>query len=242
MANTLLSIGNSLHKDFNVIIVDDASGDNISLPDVSFPVELIKIKDKYWKNNDVACNTALLAALAHSPDIIIMQNAECKHFGDVITYAAENTTSSNYIPFSCFSLDEHNTFNASCDIPNLIESNKRGVNWDGELGWYNHPVYRNVGYEFCAAITANNIIAINGYDERFMDGWGYGDNYLKYRIQLLGLKFETPESPFVIHQWHYSGISYSPEKNALIRRNKELYAELMGNKEIKAEHLITKNF
>lgn len=242
LANTLLSMGLSEHEDFFAVIVDDCSGDTISIPETRFPVTLLHVENKYWKNNDVAGNIGIYEALRHNPGAIILQNAECRHEGDIISYVSSNITDKNYIPFCCFSLNEYYTFNKGYDLYQVISQNNKTVLCDGDLGWYNHPVYRNVGYEFCAAISIKNMIVLNGYDERFMHGWGYGDNYLKHRVKLLGLNFETPESPFVVHQWHYSASHASGSMDKYISDNRALFIAASAENKIKAEHIITPNF
>ena len=120
----------------------------------------------------------------------------------------------------------------------VLVYNNRGANKDGDDAWYNHSVYRPVAYEFCAAITAKNIIHMNGYDERFMYGWGYADNYFLHRAKCLGLKVSIIDEPHVIHQWHYSGQD-NPNKQELIKQNKELYEDLKRSNQFRALHIIT---
>jgi len=167
--------------------------------------------------------------LSHNPDIIILQNAESYHAGDILGYAEQNLTDDNYIAFPCYSLAETDAL-----PPEKI--NNRGASHDGEGAWYNHPTYRPVGYHFCAAITANNLRKLNGFDERFMYGIGYDDNYFLQQIQNLGLRIDIPPDPIVYHQWHYSVKHNDPR---LIADNAELYSSLKSCKEFKARHLIT---
>ena len=241
---TIKSIGKTLHDNYNVIIVDDGGEDEIKLSNKNVPIEVIKIhsQDKTWKNPDPSYNTGILAALKHNPDIIIIQNAECEHEGDIITYAAEHITPDNYIPFACFSLNKDITFSNDYDLFKLSQDNHKCAVFDGDLGWYHHPIYKNTGFDFCSAMTAENMIKLNGFDERFIEGWGYGDNFLKHRIKVLGLKFETPEYPFVYHQWHYDNLSVKENRNEAIHTNKILYGQLSNSKEYRAAHLITKDF
>ena len=244
LSKTLESISNSLHDNFNVIIVDDASDEDIVLPELDYPVNVIKInkEEKIWNNPEPAYNTCISFALSYyNPDVIIIQNAECKHFGDVINYAAVNITNENYIPFACFSLDKDHTFSEEQNIDEIINSNNRSAVFDGDLGWYNHPKYRTVNYDFCAAISASNMIKLNGYDERFSSGLAFGDDFLIHRIHLLGLKIETPTYPFVAHQWHYDIKPTVENKQQLFEQNKQLFNSLKSESEYKAKHIITKD-
>ena len=235
---TLFSIAKSSHKDFEVIIVDDCSPDDIILPEVDFSVTAIKMKDKTWTNPEPAYNTGIIEALKGNPDIIILQNAECYHSGDILSYA-QKINSENYISFGCYSLNKETTF-SDHNISEVIQANNVRAVDNGQNAWYNHPVHRPVGYDFCSAISADNLRKLNGYDERFSLGCAYGDDYLIERVKMLGLKIEITETPFVVHQWHYSN-PYHPDHELLCRRNAELLKQLVPENNYRAEHLFTPN-
>jgi GT2 family glycosyltransferase len=160
-------------------------------------------------------------------DMIIMQNAECYHAGDIIGYAKENLKKDNYIAFPCYSLSKDDTL-----PPQWL--NNRCASHDGDSAWYNHPTYRPVGYHFCAAITADNLRKLNGFDERFKDGKDYEDNFLLHQIRSLGLRIDIPAEPYVFHQWHYS----TPRAGG---SNAELYHKLIQTEGYRAVHLITQD-
>jgi len=168
---------------------------------------------KDYFNSGVAYNRAFIEALKYDPNIVIIQNGECYHAGDIIGYAEKHLTDKNYISFGCYSLPKDSP------IPPVVIWNE-GASFDGQGAWYNHPKYRPVGYHFCSAITASNLRKINGFDERFKDGKDYEDNYLLHQIKKLGLTIEITADPFVYHQWHYS----SPRAGG---SNKELYESLI---------------
>jgi len=244
LKRTLLSLEQSTCKDFVVIVVDDASEENLVLPETSYQCDLITIRkeDKTWQNPEPAYNFGILKALSYSPEIIIIQNAECLHIGDVISYAADHITENNYIPFKCLALDETTTFDPSIDLVPLTQSIKHGESREGELAWYHHPTYRNCNLEFCAAISAKNMVFLNGYDERFMYGVSYGDNFWLHRINIMGLEIETPDSPMVAHQWHFYPWYWERMTSTRANLNAALYNSLMIEHRRKAEHLITPDF
>ncbi len=219
--------------DFFVVIVDDNSKDDIQLPEVSYPIKVLKTLDKIWTNPEPAYNIGIQEAMREKPDVIVLQNAECYHVGDVLSYA-ERVTDSTYISFSCFSIGKEHTFNR------VLKLRNKGASKDGEDAWYNHPVYRPVGYDFCSAITRKNLLRLNGYDERFSYGCGYGDDYLLARIKMMGLSVEIPTNPFVVHQWHYS-LPETEGKQDLVMRNRVLLSQLVPRREIKAKHIITED-
>jgi glycosyltransferase involved in cell wall biosynthesis len=216
-------------KGFFVVVVDDCSRQEIVLPELPFDVKVIKMQDKTWAIGVPAWNTGLLYALSKTPDIIIIQNAECLHHGDILSYA-NKVTEENYISFGCYS-------QAKGEEPGSV-INPRGATFDGESAWYNHPEYRPVGYHFCSAISANNMKKINGFDERFSNGVGYDDDYLLHQIRCLGLKIEITTDPFVIHQWH-EHTHYPGDEGTLFWKNEAIFRELCKDNNHKAQHLLT---
>jgi len=233
---TLYSLLKSEHKDFEVIIVDDGSPDDIIIPRVDYEVTVIKITDKRWTNPEPAYNTGINFACSRSPEIIMIQNAECYHEGDIMSYA-QRVTDESYISFGCYSLDKETTY-ADHKIREVIAGNNAGAVVDGANAWYNHPELRPVGYDFCSAIKTENIKKLNGFDERFSEGWAYGDDYLLHRIKKLGLNIEITAEPFVVHQWHYNR-TRPADWGDRVARNSKLFSELSQTDTIRAEHIYT---
>ena len=211
---------------FRVVIVDDGSDEEIKLPELGFEVVILKTYRKTWMQGDPAWNIGLYYALLKEPEIVIIQNAECYHVGDILSYA-RRVNNKTYISFGCYSQSKDGS-----DIFN------KGASFGGESAWYNHPVYRTVGYHFCTAITSDNLKRINGFDERFSFGAGYDDDYLLHQIKSLGLNIEITSEPYVVHQWHESNKTYN---NDLYKKNETIYKELIKENNFKAEHLITED-
>lgn len=233
LTKTLLSFNQSAHKNFEVVIVDDCSPVDIVLPELRYPVTIKKLSNKLWHNPDPVYNTGFKIALDKGADVIISQNPECYHVGDIISFVSR-MDNFHYITFSCFSLSQKST---ECGV---VPLNNKKATKDGEDAWYNHPIYRPVAYEFCAALTAENIQRLNGYDERMMMGWGYSDNYFLARTKLLGLKTEIIAEPYVVHQWHYSGVA-NKDRRLWTVNNEAIYKTLLTLKTYRAKHLITKD-
>jgi glycosyltransferase involved in cell wall biosynthesis len=232
LTNTLHSFLQYDPKDFFVVIVDDGSPEDIILPKLPFEVVVIKMRGKTWTNPEPAYNAGIKYALSRGADIIVLQNAECMHVNNILHYAGA-VTDKIYFSFGCYSQGKGE------DPGSVI--NMKGSEFDGESAWYNHPKYRPVGYDFCSAITAANIIKLNGYDERFSDGVGYGDNYLLARIRMLGIMVYITEFPYVIHQWHYT-TEYGEERFKALEKNRHLYNKLIQDRNPRAVHLITNDF
>jgi glycosyltransferase involved in cell wall biosynthesis len=223
---TLESYCKSESKDFNVIIVDNNSDEDIVLPELPFKVKVIKLKAGY--DYISAHNMGFIEALKKNPDIIIITHSECCHSGDVISYA-KNVTDRSYISFGCYSLSEGQE-------PETVVINNRHNTYDGDSAWYNHPVYRPAKHHFCSAITAKNLKLLNGFDERFSGGVAYDDDYFIEQINRLGLKIEETSFPFVFHQWHFSAWK---TKSDLIYKNAELFNSLKNETDFRAKHILT---
>jgi len=185
----------------------------------------------------MAFNMGFKFAISGGADIILMQHAECYHVGDVISKAT-TVTNRNYISFGCYSIDEETTFSEH-DIFKVIRNNDNRARKDGENAWYNHPMKRPVGYHFCSAITVDNLKRLNGFDERFKDGIAYDDDDFISRVKLLPLRVDITDTPFVVHQWHFSGHGIIPNKADMMLKNKELFMALKRNKNVRAQHILT---
>jgi len=204
---TLASILRSYFRNFEIVVVDDYSTETVDFSIYGRKIHTLRIgQEKNWCNPVIPYNLGIHKALTFNPDIIILQNAECYHYGDVLTYAAAYVRNDNYISFSAMCLDQNRTSIGVTDqmikdiLPLEYAMPYNPV--EPELGWYNHPTYLPRAYDFCSAISIANLRKLNGYDERFASHIWYGDNDLILRIRRLGLNVEIPEFPFVVHQWH----------------------------------------
>ena len=233
LLKTLDSLRRYDRNDFEVIIVDDCSTERLELPNVPFAATVIRIADKNWTQGDPAWNVGILHALKSDPEIIIIQNAECYHLGDILGFASKHLTDKNYISFGCYSQGKG-------EAPGSVINNK-GADYDGESAWYNHPTYRPKAYHFCAAITARNMRKLNGFDERLSFGAGFDDDYLLHQIACLGLEIYITTDPIVIHQWH-DHTAYPADENELLNTNYRIFKHLTKEKIFRAKHLLTDDF
>jgi glycosyltransferase involved in cell wall biosynthesis len=214
-------------EDFEVLIIDDNSKEDIILPDLPYKVRVIKFTNEPWVNiYTCLVNVGFMYALDTNPDIIIFQHSECFHQGDILSYA-KGIDNKTYISFGCYSLGKEET-------PESFEIINRPCTMDGQRSWYNHPVYRPVAYNFCFAITPENLVKLNGMDERFKDGVGYEDNYFLHQVAMLGLKVDIPADPFVFHQYH--PVMWNPAK---LPTNQRVFETLRQGKEFRAKHILT---
>jgi len=197
---TLKSIARTSFSDIELVIVDDCSKTPFNIGFSSFPIHLLKTTNKRWIDGSPAYNIGIQKALNLGADIIILQNAETYHVGDVVAYAS-TVTDENYISFGCYNLSREFTFREH-DISWLI-THRGGHAVDNERdAWLNHKTIRQMGYHWCSAITRKNMLLLNGFDERFCDGYCFEDDEFLARVRMLNLRVEITDYPFVVHQWH----------------------------------------
>jgi glycosyltransferase involved in cell wall biosynthesis len=244
--NTLKSIESSPSKnDVEIIAIDDASREEeriesfVNKFDLDLKVLRIEPKDKWWTNPCIPFNKGFRTALG---EIVIIQNPECVHMGDVITSVKENIQDNVYLNFGCYSVDEKltrkitNSINPNFNkikINNLIYPTvDRSVGADGETAWYNHSKYRPHQLHFCSAITKNALYELGGFDERYANGIGFDDNEFLLRIQRKNMIINMIDNPFVIHQYHYSGEPMSQHNRKLFGKNGKIYYDISKNEKI----------
>jgi len=231
LITTLKTISNSIIKDVEFILVDDCSSDEHRVEDLIYEFPFLRVirveqKDKWYINPCVVFNKGFREAKG---DIVILQNPECLHVGDILERASQIGVS-EYLSFGCYSIDKYKTeqINLLSDLSkinllNIIEPNPRPVGSDGDNGWYNHSIYRPMGYHFCSVIHKSNLDDLGGFDERYADGIAYDDNEIMVRIKRMGLKINIVNNPFVVHQWHYSSNNYQHlDASKLIQKNRDL--------------------
>jgi GT2 family glycosyltransferase len=226
---TLLSMTRSKYKDIELIAVDDGSSPEHRLEDLveEFPfLKIIRLEkeNKWYVNPCVAYNIGFAQAKG---DIIVIQNPECLHVHDVLTYINENVNDSNYISISAYGLDPGITKVISEYrkeyILDLFKSlPQRPYTGGSSPGWYNHSKYRAVAYHFCSAITRANMVKINGFDERYGPGIAYDDDEIVVRIRRLGLKVIIEDNISVMHQYHDTVTWNLPKANILTEQNRLL--------------------
>ena len=200
LLTTLNTIKNSKHPNFEVIIVDDNSSQEHKIDDIviQFPfVKLIVIKpdEKKWINPCIPYNIGFKAATG---DIIIIQNPECCHVGDVLIYVENYLRENDYFTFSCFpsrsyemnnrinNIILHDTTNPcfwSGDKHNKIANliNKWHDNTD--YSWYNHSKHNPSYLHFMSAIYKKHLEKLGGFDADFKDGYDFDDNDFLMRIK-----------------------------------------------------------
>lgn len=226
---TLNSLSSSLVKDFEFIVVDDGSDDLEKVDDLSkeFPfLRVIRIEpsQKWYRNSCIPYNIGFAASRG---DKIIIQNAECLHFSDIMSDVENTLDDSNYLSFGVYSVNREITNNISAENnwgrDGVIPFTHIGAVINGENCWYNHGVYRPSGLHFCNAITRSNLSILNGFDEDYAEGICYDDNEFLYRVFKLGLNIIFRDGHLAIHQ-HHENFNYNKaDSGELEGRNYLLY-------------------
>ena len=227
---TLKSIARSKYKDFELIAVDDCSSPEHRLEDMvdEFPfMRIIRLEkeNKWYVNSCIPLNIGMREAKG---DIIMLQNPECLHVHDVLTYLSENINETNYISMSAYGLDPVSTsklpeYNANDTVPILLsELPQRPYTGGSDPGWYNHSRFRPVHFHFCSAMTRNNMAKLNGFDERYANGIAYDDDEIIIRIRRLGLNLIIADNVSVLHQYHDTVQYNKPNADRLMNNNRLL--------------------
>ena len=204
---TLESMEKSKYADdIEVVVVDDGSDEEHRLEDIienyKFPINLIRVEkeDKWYTNPCIPFNKAFRATQAN---LILIQNPECFHAGDVIRNAVEFVTDENYLSFACYALDNEDT--AKLHAKEQFNTINKGSSQGNVKGWYNHSEINPRPYHFASCISKKNLEELGGFDEKYARGIGYDDDELLFRIHKKGLSISIADQPFVIHQCHYTG-------------------------------------
>ena len=210
--NTLYSIGLSkIIKETEIIIVDDGSSSEHSLEDIhkdfSSDIKVIRIEpeDKWYRNPCIPYNIGFKEAQG---EVILIQNPECYHLGDVCRVAVQQSSDNNYISFHCYSLDKSLTDLITEEKPKSLSElsfnlNYKGASFNGEPAFYNHKTLNPRALHFASALTLNNLKELGGFDERFANARGYDDNEFIHRVRKKGSHINFVDDPMVLHQHHY---------------------------------------
>ena len=247
LLRTLQSLTQSAVKDFDVIVVDDASDEDQCITEIvtmfPFKITLVQInkQDKTWKNPCMAYNIGFSKITG---GITVVQNAECIHMYDVLLDIKNRCSYNNYISYSCYSLDEKITnllrnvhFGSSLankELEDIISPlSPTLASLDNLLGWYNHPKYRPVGYHFVAAILTHNLKKLNGFDEKYANDLCFDDDEFLRRVKYLKLRVDIPNgdlgSPLVLHQYHHKNIY-----KGCSQYNNSLFIRTRNNRNVRA--------
>ena len=198
---TLKSINQSKFKDFEYIIVDDASDQSQRIENLVKEFDFVRLiriepEDKHHVNSCIPFNLGF--SLIKS-DIVIIQYPECLHVGDVLSFVNKNSKDNQYITFSCYSLSENASKNFN--IKNVKNFQPKSVVEAGKYNsWLVHPIHRPAHYNYLTSITTKDLMDLGGFDERFANGVEFNKDEFADRIKKKNMNIEFIESPFCVYQ------------------------------------------
>lgn len=176
LRNTLESIKKQTFDSFEVIVVDDGTDGETKGICESFGVDYIKLRTTtVYRNPAQPNNVGLRRAKG---DVIILQNAECKHVDP------------NTIEKLAKAVTDHNA----------VFAKVTGLKEDGSLDWEYCSAKAPRPFFFCGALKREWITKLRGMDEDYPAG-GYDDNDFADRLAKEGVKFVYSDIE-VHHQWH----------------------------------------
>jgi GT2 family glycosyltransferase len=208
-------------RDIEVIVVDDNSIKSESVLDVPdlfrIPVIIIPVtkEEKIWLYDGIVFNIGF--TFITGGDIVIIQNPENLHVGDIVGYALKNLKDGIFLSFALYSMNQKDTNDLiKKTIAKGIYSGpaiKKAVGrftgmkeqelWtDGTTCWYNHSVYHISGSHLISAITRKDLEDMNGFDERYAHGFAYSDVEFRERLKKKGMITKIIDDPLAIHQRH----------------------------------------
>ena len=206
---TIQTILNSKHKNFEIIIVNDGKEDlNFLISKYSdCRIVIIDNSKKNYINPGMSYNLGIEKA---SGEIIILQNPECCHIGDILTVCNTLLKPKDYLAFSCYYLDNYKKNNLLENI--LFENNENDTDFwniskikkimnfshassnDSILskkhkGWCSHHKYNPNYLHFCTAIYKSDLVNIGCFDVKYKDGICFDDDDLVRKVILNDLNY-----------------------------------------------------
>jgi hypothetical protein len=169
---------------FEVVIIEFNSKDKFTRDDMNsfnFEINYFQIINKECINIGMAYNIGFKKATG---DIIIFQNSECIHIGNILEFTLRNLKPQYYFNFNCYEINY---------IDNIIKSNKQGLNYIKR-----NFVPKNDNLHFCNAIYKSKLYEIGGFDIKFKNGYSSEQKQLYIIIKnILRLKIINVSTNYV---------------------------------------------
>ena len=191
---TIQTIMQSKHINYEIIIVNDGE-ENIDFLIEKYNVDM-KIINNYLNKSVNPCMSYNLGIKNATGEIIIIQNPECCHIGDVLTVTNVTLKQNDHLTFSAFYLDNYEKNNKLYDI--LLE-NKNNNFWSlckikkllnftldykqnnlpkNTNGWVSHHFYNKNHLHFCIAMYKSDLLKINCFSDEYQNGICFDDDDL----------------------------------------------------------------
>ena len=225
-----------LHKDIEVVIVDDGSNEEHRLDNDQFNIntKVIRLENKNGIN---PCYPYNVGVRHSSGNIIVLSSPETFHTKDMfkITNNFESLSNETYLLFSVFCITQNDMINnvlneqnfpsvakiIRTNIPNFYSNlGENGYPFNNRFGsWYLHSQIRPSGLNFFTAMTRQKYYDMSGFDERFRFGTGFDDDEFKNRLVENGTKFIYYDEAVAIHVNHEVVNNAQPTTNLNVYQN-----------------------
>jgi|GEM_PF-527033 glycosyltransferase involved in cell wall biosynthesis len=186
LRKTFESFVSQTFTDYEVVVVDD--GTDTETPALCaetwpFPIRYFRLDRIRVKGVRGCCTSANYGVRQALAKIVILQNAECKHVGNVLEQLASRVTPENVVLCRADHLNPDGTVNpAKTDYMNIVREHQ--------------------ALFFCGAIYKSWFEKLRGFDENYDSFYGADDIDFSDRLLYSGAKFEYLTSAYVQHQWH----------------------------------------
>lgn len=181
-----------------VVVVEDGKDGETEGVCKDYPVKYLCRPDRptyaTFYNPAVVTNMGLRAATG---DIVILQNAECEHVGDVISHFRDRVCPGVALFASVAALGLDEVF----------------------VQWYCHPEHSRRPLFFCGAMLRRHYLEVGLFDEDYTE-YGYEDVDFADRLTEAGIYFEWTSRILAHHQWH-ERFSGNAQSRALYERKKK---------------------
>ena len=215
---TLSRLNQSKLNNFEVVIVDDRSSYDISFIQTinfKFPIKLIKVEDNLKQQMICPGNLYNTAFEKSIGEIIVIQNPECLHIGDIPSYIMNNFKYDDYLSFPCYSSNNirvNNFILENLEQINInnIEPLTKSFNYDDNVPnypiWFQHSVNRNLNFHFCTVMSREYYQILGGFSNDYNDGFCYEDaefiDDIRNKLKLNIKSIDCNENIGVVHMYH----------------------------------------
>lgn len=184
-------------------------------------------------------------------EYVIIQNSECMHIGDIISYAINNLTKYNYISFPCWAtpnediskelFNNRHNYNNIVSIVNINSDKIKDYPLEFK-GWYNELKLRPECLHFCNAMHIDVFKKIGLFNTQVNSLLGFDDNDYAERVMFNNnVNIIIPEHEhklFAIHQYH--GKYNKPRTNDFFLNSYNKY-RIINNTRINNKHKLLTN-
>lgn len=194
LARTLDSIQFQRYPDLEIVVVED--GDNHDGTDDICRDHGVRYICRHnrpdpsiapFSNPAIPLNIGIRAALGN---ILIIQNAECIHQGEVIRTLVDQLLAAN------ITTPEH------AGSPAAVFASVSALDETGHhVEWLTHPEHSTRPFFFCGAVHRSIMMHIRGFDEDYIYV-GYDDADMAERLTNEGHRFIFTTDAIVQHQYH----------------------------------------